>query len=180
MGAERYNGILLCSKEHDMANTTSKTADQAKGAVSTGADKAKDVAHSAIDRTKDAAQAGVDKARDLANTGYEKARDAAQAGWDKTKDAAQSAGHMATHASETVGSGMESLAGTLRDNAPGGTLGNAASTVADSLERGGRYIREEGLSGMADDLTDTIRRNPLPAVLIAVGIGFLLARATRS
>jgi len=166
---------------HKAQETASKTAEQAKSAVSSGAEKAKDVAHSAIDRTKDAAQAGAEKARDLANTGYEKAKDAAQAGWDKTKDAAQAAGHMATHASETVGSGMESLAGTLRDKAPReGMLGNAASTVADTLEQGGRYIREEGLSGMADDLTNTIRRNPLPAVLVAVAIGFLLARATRS
>jgi len=76
---------------------------------------------------------------------------------------------------------MESLAGTIRQKAPHeGVFGNAASSVADTLEQGGRYIREEGLSGMADDLTNTIRRNPLPAVLVAVAIGFLLARATRS
>jgi hypothetical protein len=76
---------------------------------------------------------------------------------------------------------MESLAGTIRDRAPReGMMGNAASTVADSLEQGGRYLREEGLGGMADDLTNTIRRNPLPAVLVAVAVGFLLARATRS
>ena len=166
---------------HKVQDTANKTADQARSAVSSGAEKAKDMAQSAIDRTKDAAQAGVEKARDLANTGMEKARDTAQAGWDKTKDAAQAAGHMASHASESVGSGMESLAGTIREKAPReGMLGSAASTVADTLEQGGRYIKEEGISGMADDLTNTIRRNPLPAVLIALGIGFLLARATRS
>jgi len=165
---------------HKAQDTANKGADQAKGAVSSGAEKAKDMAHSAVDRTKDAAQGGIDKARDAANAGLEKARDVAQAGWDKAKDAAQSASHMATHAGESVGGGMESLAGTIRDYAGGGTLGGAASTVADTLEQGGRYLREEGLSGMADELTNTIRRNPLPAVLIAVGIGFLLARATRS
>jgi hypothetical protein len=154
---------------HKAQDTANKGAEQAKGAVSSGAEKAKDMAHGAIDRTKDAAQAGIDKAKDVA-----------QAGWDKTKDAAQSASHMATHATESVGGGMESLAGTIRDNAPGGMLGGAASTVADTIEQGGRYLREEGLSGMADDLTNTIRRNPLPAVLVAVAVGFLLARATRS
>jgi len=161
-----------------MANTTTqkaqdtanKTAEQAKGAVSSGAEKAKDLAHTAVDRTKEAAQAGVEKARDLANTGVEKA-----------KDAAHSAGHVAEHATESVGGGMESLAGTIRQKAPReGVLGSAASKVADTLEQGGRYIKEEGLSGMADDLTNTIRRNPLPAVLVAVALGFLLARATRS
>jgi len=169
------------STTQKVQDTTNKTAEQAKSAVSTGADKAKDMAHNAIDRTKDAAQAGADKARDLASTGYEKAKDVAQAGWDKTKDAAQNAGHMATHATESVGSGIESLAGTIRDSAPReGALGNAASSVADTLERGGRYIREEGLGGMADDLTGTIRRNPIPSVLVALAVGFLLARATRS
>jgi hypothetical protein len=153
-----------------MANTTTqkgqdaaaRTADQAKGAVSGGADKAKDMAHSAIDMTKEAAQAGMEKAR----------------------DAASSAAGMASNAAESttssVGSGMESLAGSIRDYSPGGMLGGAASTVADSLEKGGRYIREEGLSGIADDLTDTIRRNPIPSVLVAVALGFLMARATRS
>ena len=29
-------------------------------------------------------------------------------------------------------------------------------------------------------MTNMIRRNPIPAVLIGIGIGFLLARATRS
>ena len=33
---------------------------------------------------------------------------------------------------------------------------------------------------MADDLTDLIRRNPIPALLVGVGVGFLLARATTS
>jgi hypothetical protein len=33
---------------------------------------------------------------------------------------------------------------------------------------------------MTDDLTGTIRRNPIPSVLVAVAFGFLLARATRS
>ena len=31
---------------------------------------------------------------------------------------------------------------------------------------------------MAEDLTDLIRRNPIPALLVGVGLGFLLARAT--
>jgi F0F1-type ATP synthase membrane subunit b/b' len=172
-----------------MANTTthkaqdaiSGAAHQAKGAVSSGAEKVKDTAQGGIDKARDLASTGVEKARDLANTGYEKAKDAAQAGWDKAKDAAQGAGQMAENATSRVGGGMESLAGTIRDKAPHeGMIGAAASTVADTLERGGRYIREEGLSGIGGDLTDTIRRNPIPSVLVGVALGFLLARATRS
>jgi uncharacterized membrane-anchored protein YhcB (DUF1043 family) len=32
---------------------------------------------------------------------------------------------------------------------------------------------------MAEDLTSLIRRNPIPAMLVGVGLGFLLARMTR-
>jgi hypothetical protein len=59
-------------------------------------------------------------------------------------------------------------------------LGSATSGVADALESGGRYLEEQGLSGLADDFTGTIKRNPIPAMLVAVAVGFLLARATRS
>jgi hypothetical protein len=52
--------------------------------------------------------------------------------------------------------------------------------VAETLESGGRYLKEEGLEGMAEDLTDLIRKNPIPAVLMGIGLGFLLARLTRS
>jgi hypothetical protein len=74
---------------------------------------------------------------------------------------------------------MQSLAGTLREKMPHeGMMGTAGSAVADTLERGGRYLQEEGLSGMAEDLTALIRRNPIPAMLIAFGVGFLIARST--
>jgi hypothetical protein len=76
---------------------------------------------------------------------------------------------------------MQSLAGTIREKAPQeGMMGHAASSVAGALESGGRYLQEEGLSGMGRDISSLIRRNPIPAVLIGVGIGYLIARATRS
>jgi hypothetical protein len=59
-------------------------------------------------------------------------------------------------------------------------LGSASSAVASTLESSGRYLQEHGLSGVGEDLTNMIRKNPVPALLMAVGIGFLIARATRS
>jgi hypothetical protein len=74
---------------------------------------------------------------------------------------------------------MQSLAGTLRDRGPHeGMLGSASTTVAGALESGGRYLQEEGFSGMMDDVAGIIRRNPIPAVLIGIGLGFLIARTT--
>jgi len=82
---------------------------------------------------------------------------------------------------DRVGSGMSSAAESIRQHTPdSGMLHNAADRVAETLDSGGRYLREEGLTGMAGDLTDLIKRNPIPALLIGICLGALIARATRS
>jgi hypothetical protein len=122
-----------------------------------------------------------DKAKDVAGTVVDKAKQSASAVAEKARDVASNLGDRADTAVSSVGSGMQSLAGTIRDKAPsGGVLGGAAGGVASALETGGRYLKEEGLSGMGEDVTNLIRRNPIPAVLIGVGLGYLLARITRS
>jgi len=57
-------------------------------------------------------------------------------------------------------------------------LGTAGEKVAEGLEAGGRYLEEKGLSGIGDDLAGLIKRNPIPAVLIGIGIGYLIACST--
>jgi len=183
-----------------MATTTKQdtntSSQQAKGSVSSGVDKVKDAVQSGAEKTKDLASSAADAVKGAANYGIDRAADLASSAGHMAGQAASSAGHMASQAASaagqyanqaantatsSVGSGMESLGHAVRDNLPhGGMLGNAASTVANTLEQGGRYIREEGLGGIADDVTGAIRRNPIPAVLCAVAVGFLLARATRS
>jgi len=109
------------------------------------------------------------------------AQSAAGAVTDKARDIAATVGRKADDATEAVGSGMRSLAGTVRDHGPQeGMVGKASGAVAGALESSGRYLEEEGLSGMADDLTQMIRRNPIPSVLVGIGVGFLLARLIRS
>jgi len=99
---------------------------------------------------------------------------------ERAKDAASAAGQMADKGAASVGSGMESLGKSLHHNAPsGGMLGSAAHTAADALQKGGRYVREEGVSGMGEDLTETVRNNPMASFLVAVAAGFLLAQVTR-
>jgi len=76
---------------------------------------------------------------------------------------------------------MQNLGEKVRDRAPdSGFLGTAADKVAGGLESAGKYLEDKNLSGMAEDLTGMIRRNPIPALLIGVGLGFLLARTLRS
>lgn len=98
----------------------------------------------------------------------------------KTKQAAEFVGAKAEQATEAVGAGMESLGKSIREHEPEkGMLHNAGEAIADKLEGGGRYLEQHGLTGIGEDLTNMIRRNPIPALLIGVGIGVLLARMTR-
>jgi hypothetical protein len=110
---------------------------------------------------------GATTSRSRENTGGEKSGQHNPAASQKADDMAAS-----------VGSGMESLAGTLRGRIPTeGMMGQVAGAAADTLERTGRYLREEGVSGLTEDLSELIRRHPLPAVLVTLGLGFLLAQA---
>jgi len=142
-----------------VANTAGNIKQQGQEAASNLADKAKDTAGNLVDKAKQAAGNVADKARDLASN----------------------VGDRVDSGVSSVGKGMESLAGTIRDRGPSsGVFGSAASGVAGAMDSTGRYLEEQGLSGMAEDLTGVIRRNPIPAVLIGIGLGFLLARMTRS
>jgi hypothetical protein len=111
----------------------------------------------------------------------EKAGDIASAAADKAKNLAGAVGDKVDSGVSAVGGGMQSVADTIRHKGPsGGVLGSATSAVASGLDNAGSYLEEKGLSGMAEDVTDMIRRNPIPALLVGVGIGYLLARALRS
>jgi hypothetical protein len=99
---------------------------------------------------------------------------------EKTREAATYVGEKAEEATEAVGSGMEALGGVIREHEPEqGMLHNAGEIVADKLEGGGRYLEHQGLPGIGADITNLIRRNPIPALLIGVGVGVLLARLMR-
>jgi ElaB/YqjD/DUF883 family membrane-anchored ribosome-binding protein len=109
----------------------------------------------------------------------DQAKSAAQNVGEKARQAGEYARDKADSAVSGAGKGMESLAGTIRDRGPQeGLLGKATSGVANTLDSAGRYLDEHGMSGMVDDMTSMIRNHPLPAVLIGVGIGFMLARLT--
>lgn len=112
------------------------------------------------DKTYEAGTTAVDKAREMASSAVDRTKEFAGAAADKAREYAGAAGHRAEDAKSAVGSGIQSF--------------------AHSLESGGRYLREEDFRGMAEDLTNLIRRNPIPAMFIGMGLGFVLARALRS
>lgn len=130
-------------------------------------------------KVEHAGAACMETAKDLASSAMNQAQDAASSVAKTVGDAGATVGKKAKAATAAVGEGMESLAGNIRQNLPReGPLGSASASVAESLESGGRFLQQKGLGGVADEITDLVRRNPVTTLLVGVGLGFLLAKAT--
>ncbi len=127
-------------------------------------------AHCVTDSLKNAAGCVGDAAKDVGSN-------ISQAG----QQAASYLGHKAEDATSAVGGGFKAAGDAIRQNAPhDGTLGQASSAVAKTLENTGNYLQQEGLEGIASDMANMIKKNPIPSLLIGVGVGYLLARSTTS
>jgi len=136
---------------------------------------------SATTTRKDQAQEYGDRAKEQATSATEKAKEAAAQVGQAASNTASAIGHKAEDMTAAAGRGMQSLGEKVRAKGPeSGVLGTATEKVAGGLESAGNYLEEKNLSGMAEDLTGMIRRNPIPALLIGIGLGFLLARTLRS
>jgi hypothetical protein len=131
------------------------------------------------ERAKQAAGQAVEKGKEAAGQVYEKGKQAAGAAAEAAKHAASAVGHQADVMAASVGQTAENAANVVRNHTPkDGIVGAAADKVAGALEQGGKYLQQQGLTGLADDLGEMIKRNPIPAMLVGVGLGILLARAT--
>jgi uncharacterized protein YjbJ (UPF0337 family) len=96
------------------------------------------------------------------------------------EEMAASATEKASQSMSAVGEKIGSLADTIRERAPHeGAMGTAATTVANKLGAAGSYLQEKKVDHMVGDLTSMIRRYPIPALLIGLGIGYLLAGRSR-
>jgi hypothetical protein len=119
-----------------------------------------------------------------ANQFVNKAKETATDTMDKMKQTASTIGETASkkaaEVTSAVSGGMKNLGEKIRENMPSeGYLGEASRKVADGLDCGSKYLAQEGLSGLADDIGAAIKRNPLPAVLCGIGLGFLIGRTLR-
>lgn len=135
--------------------------------------------------TKDFGHGTADKLKETASHVMDKTKEAASNVGETLSNAASSAASAASKTAEKVtsatGAGVKHLGETIREKGPqDGVLGSATRAVSNTLEESGKYIEQEGLSGMMDDMTELIRRNPVPAVLVGIGIGFLIGRTLGS
>ena len=142
--------------------------------------------------TVDKAKEVADKAKQTAASVGELASDAASAVGAMASQAACDAGSMASQAACDVGKKADNLTASagvgiqqwgdrLSKNAPHeGVLGSASQAFAKTIKDGGEYLEDAKLSGITEDIAQLVRRNPIPAVLIALGLGWFAAHKLRS
>ncbi len=83
----------------------------------------------------------------------------------------------AGEASTAIGDGLKSAARTIRQNGPhDARLGQATLAVAQTFSNSANYLDGPGLKGTVNDISNVIGKNPVSAVMIGVGMGFLLGR----
>jgi hypothetical protein len=120
-----------------------------------------------------------DKAKDTAHQVSQRAQEASSGVVERAQEFASSARERAGETLANVGGKMSDLAGTIRERAPQeGMVGQAAGAVASQLEAGGHYLQERGIEEMFTDLGAVIRTHPLPSMLVVLGIGYMLGKAT--
>ncbi len=142
--------------------------------------------------TADKAKAAAGKAKEAVASVGELASDAACAVGAMASQAACDVGSMASQAACDVGKkaddltasagvGIQQWGDRLSKNAPhAGVLGSASQAFARTVKDGGEYLEGAKLSGLTEDIAQLIRRNPIPAVLIALGLGWCAAGRLRS
>ena len=153
-----------------MKNQGQSNFEQAREAAGTAADKAREGMTGVAEKAREAVGVAADKARESFSALGQSASSMASAAVNKADEAVSSAGKRL----ETWGEGV-------RENTPHeGLLGAASDRLAGALETSGNYLEDHGLTGMVEDVTEMIKRNPIPALFIGIGIGFLIAKATSS
>jgi ElaB/YqjD/DUF883 family membrane-anchored ribosome-binding protein len=146
-------------------NTADNLADRAKQA----GEKASDIAQQATDKVKQVADDLRSKdPSEIVSDAREKVAEVGAATADRVDSAMT-----------TTGEQMSNLAQTVREKAPEGKAGEVATKAADALERGGEYLQTADLQVVRGDLERVIREHPIEALLVGVGVGYLLARSMR-
>lgn len=132
--------------------------------------------------------AAANKIQDVGNACAQAASTAGEAIRSNAGNMAEQAKEMANRASSyldskaneattAIGESLKSAGSAIRRGAPQeGSMGQASSAVAQTLADTGDYIETQGIQGIENDIANLIKKNPIPSLLMGVGLGFMLAR----
>ncbi|MHB8972881.1 MAG: hypothetical protein ACYC3X_17705 [Pirellulaceae bacterium] len=122
-----------------------------------------------------------DNAKEAATAVGETASHAASAVGAMATQAARDVGQKADDMTATAGVGIQGLGDRLNKHAQqAGVLGNASQAVARVVHDGGEYLKRAKLSGLTERVANLIRQNPLSAVVIGIGLGWVAGRQLKS
>lgn len=86
----------------------------------------------------------------------------------------------ADYLASSAGRGVQRIGEQLSRVAPdSGIVGDVSQSVVRTLTEGGEYLEGSKLSGLRQDLTKVISRNPIPTILISIGLGWIASRMLR-
>lgn len=132
------------------------------GSATHNAERAAELAKEAVNTGIESGRQAIAEARNAIDTGVHIAQDKMGSAIDIAKAAAANVASSVSDAASYAGQKAE----------------DATGSVGGALESTGHYLKEDGLRHIASDATELIRRNPMPAMLLGVGLGFLVALAS--
>lgn len=96
---------------------------------------------------------------------------------ERVETVSQDVKRKADDAMSAVGERLTSAAGTIRHTTEmDGPLDSTAQAVAARLEQGGNYLREKNVNDVVSDIAGIIKRHPMQALCLGIGLGLLLGR----
>jgi hypothetical protein len=109
-------------------------------------------------------------------------REQAEQSSARAQERIQSAGHEAHTRADTAmsqsGANMQTLSSNVRERRPDGPAGEVADRAAGVLDSSGRYLQRSNPTDVRNDLEQLMRKHPLETILVGLGAGYLLNRAT--
>lgn len=125
-----------------------------------------------------APESALESAKDTAATARQKVKEKVSELSDKASQLASDLPQKTDDALTTVGEKIVDIAGKLKEKAPSeGKLAHSASKLVSGLETSGDYLVNHGVTDIASDVTDIIRKYPTQSLWVGIGIGVLLGAA---
>lgn len=152
-----------------MASTTGQNFGSQKNPTETYASDANKGGNAGSQRSGNTGGSSTSGAGSITERATEVASNVAQ----QARKVGENIGERAQDAMQAVQSGIKQAGETIRDYVPSG------SRVSEAFSNTRGYL-QDNLGNVGEDLTSMVRRNPIPALLCAAALGFMLARVTRS
>ena len=125
-----------------------------------------------------------DRVREAAGQAQDKASHAVDTGKQKAGQVAEQASAKADAGIEKAAGGLDRAADMLREKGQsmggeGGTMQAAATKTAEQLDKAAQFLEGKDTDQLMAELEALVRRRPTESLLVAAGVGFLLAKALR-